>query len=80
MSDIEISLDLNLKMTFKRVNVESSEDASVLGEKLYFPTAKRYASNRFIKVRYLFSLKNVFYLPKIDILHKNYTKKIFFRK
>uniref|UniRef100_A0A914CGV4 NADH:flavin oxidoreductase/NADH oxidase N-terminal domain-containing protein n=1 Tax=Acrobeloides nanus TaxID=290746 RepID=A0A914CGV4_9BILA len=33
----------------KRVFVERKVDSSILGEKLFFPTAKRYASNRFLK-------------------------------
>uniref|UniRef100_A0A914CIA0 NADH:flavin oxidoreductase/NADH oxidase N-terminal domain-containing protein n=1 Tax=Acrobeloides nanus TaxID=290746 RepID=A0A914CIA0_9BILA len=33
----------------KRIPVNPPADPSILGEKLYFPTAKRYASNRFMK-------------------------------
>uniref|UniRef100_A0A914CLM7 NADH:flavin oxidoreductase/NADH oxidase N-terminal domain-containing protein n=1 Tax=Acrobeloides nanus TaxID=290746 RepID=A0A914CLM7_9BILA len=33
----------------KRVPVERNVDSYILGEKLFFPTSKRYASNRFLK-------------------------------
>ena len=33
----------------KRISVPTPVDSSILGEKIFFPTVKRYASNRFLK-------------------------------